>query len=96
LAAALAIFGAIDVPIIYYAVKIWKTMHPETGVVGKLPSSMWVAFWPCVIALLLCSLGLMAIRIRQIILAEGLDVAWIKLDRACEGATTNHPEGASA
>ncbi|MCA9634915.1 MAG: cytochrome c biogenesis protein CcsA, partial [Myxococcales bacterium] len=63
LAAALAIFGAVDVPIIYYAVKLWKTMHPQTGVVGKLPSSMWVAFWPCLIALLLCSLGLMAIRI---------------------------------
>ena len=37
--------------------------------------------WIGLIALLLCSLGLMGIRIRQLMLAEQLDIAWIKLDR---------------
>ncbi len=96
LAAALAIFGAIDVPIIYYAVKVWKTMHPQTGVVGKLPPSMWATFWPCLIALLLCSLGLMGIRIRQLMLAEQLDIAWIKLDRDSDIDGARAPQGASA
>ncbi len=86
LAAGLAIFGAVNVPVIYYAVKIWKTTHPTTDVVPSLPSSMWAAFWPCLGALLLCSLGLMAIRIRQLCLADTLDELWV--------ATT--PEGEQA
>ena len=78
LAAALAIFGAVNVPIIYYAVKLWKTMHPSTGVVASLPSEMWASFWPALGGLLLCSLGLFGLRIRQLVLAEELDAAWVR------------------
>jgi len=78
LAAALAIFGAVNVPIIYYAVKLWKTMHPSTGVVASLPSEMWASFWPALAGLLLCCLGLLGLRIRQLVLAEELDAAWVQ------------------
>ena len=78
LAAALAIFGAVNVPIIYYAVKLWKTMHPSTGVVASLPSEMWASFWPALGGLLLCCLGLFGLRIRQLVLAEELDAAWVR------------------
>jgi heme exporter protein C len=82
LAAALAIFGAVDVPIIYYAVKWWRTTHPSNQVVASLPSEIWAAFWPGLGALVLCVLALMGIRIRQLILAEELDEAWVRhLDR---------------
>ena len=77
LAAALAIFGAIDVPIIYYAVKIWKTTHPQTGVVGKLPPSMWNSLWPCLGALLCTAIAFVWIRAGQARLAMALDRAWI-------------------
>lgn len=80
LAAALAIFGAINVPLIYYAVKLWKTTHPTTGVVAKLPPEMWASFWPGLGALLLCSFGLFAIRARQLILAGELDEAYVRLE----------------
>jgi heme exporter protein C len=80
LAAALAIFGAVDVPIIYYAVKIWKTTHPSNDVVGKLPSSMWLALWPALVALLLTCLALLIIRTRQELTLIALDDAWIRLD----------------
>lgn len=80
LAAALAIFGAINVPIIYYAVKLWKTLHPSTGVVASLPPEMWASFWPGLGALVLCTLGLLGLRIRQLALAEELDAAWVQLD----------------
>lgn len=82
LAAALAIFGAIDVPIIYYAVKIWKTNHPQTGVVGKLPQSMWNALFVCLGALLLLSIALVWIRARLARIDMTLDAAWIEADRA--------------
>ncbi|MEM6289638.1 MAG: cytochrome c biogenesis protein CcsA [Myxococcota bacterium] len=80
LAAGLAIFGAIDVPVIYYAVKIWKTTHPSTDVAGSLPSSMWAALWPALIALLLTSLALLMIRVRQEMTDVALDEAWIGLE----------------
>jgi heme exporter protein C len=59
LAAALAIFGAIDVPVIYYAVKIWKTTHPTTDVVGSLPPQMWNSLWPALGALVCLTLGVL-------------------------------------
>lgn len=80
LAAALAIFGAVNVPIIYYAVKLWKTTHPSTGVVASLPPEMWASFWPGLIALALCALGLFGLRIRQLALADELDAAWVRVE----------------
>lgn len=82
LAAALAIFGALDVPIIYYAVKIWKTMHPDTTVVPTLPSEMWASLLPCLLALLSCCFGLFLIRVRQERMTQSLDEGWIALDAA--------------
>ncbi len=87
LAAALAIFGAIDVPVIYYAVKIWKTTHPSNDVAGSLPSSMWAALWPALIALLLTSMALLLIRVQQELTDVTLDEAWVDLDDG--GAATN-------
>ncbi|PRQ04930.1 cytochrome c biogenesis protein CcsA [Enhygromyxa salina] len=80
IAAALAIFGAIDVPIIYYAVKIWKTTHPQTGVVGSLPQSMWNTLFICLAALMMLSIALVWIRAAQARLAIALDQAWIAAD----------------
>jgi heme exporter protein C len=82
LAAALAIFGAIDVPIIYYAVKIWKTTHPQTGVVGSLPQAMWNTLFVCLTALLCLSIALVWIRARQERTAMTLDQAWIDAEPA--------------
>lgn len=36
LAAGLALFGAADVPLIYFSVSIWRTIHPKTSVVPNL------------------------------------------------------------
>ncbi len=80
LAAALAVFGAVDVPIIYYAVKIWKTTHPTTDVVGTLPPQMWAALWPALGALLALTLALLLVRLRQEQDAAALDDAWIAFD----------------
>lgn len=79
LAAGLAIFGAIDVPIIYYAVKIWKTTHPTTDVVGSLPPALWASLWPALGALMLCTFGLLAARVQQLRASEALDDAWVRL-----------------
>lgn len=44
-AAGLAIFGAADVPLVYISVKLWRTIHPETSVVGGLPREMMGPFF---------------------------------------------------
>ena len=44
LAAGLAVFGMIDVPLVYFAVNFWKTQHPTNRVVPGLPPDMRTAF----------------------------------------------------
>ncbi len=82
LAAALAVFGAVNVPVIYYAVRIWKTTHPSTAVTGSLPNSMRITLYPCLVVLLLVAIAVVMIRSRQERLSQQLDEAWIDLD-AC-------------
>ena len=50
LAAGLAIFGMADVPLIYFSVKISRTLHPETSVVPNLDATMRGTFWLSVLA----------------------------------------------
>lgn len=50
--AVLAIVGVIDVPIIYEAVNLWRSLHPpaEVGVQGALPPSVVVTLLVCLTA----------------------------------------------
>jgi heme exporter protein C len=80
LAAALAVFGAVDVPIIYYAVKIWRTTHPKAETVAELPGAMYASLWPALAAFALLAFALVAIRVRQLVVGGDLDDAWIALD----------------
>lgn len=45
LAAALSLFAAVDVPLVYKSVDIWRTVHPQTTVVPTLDPAMRPAFW---------------------------------------------------
>jgi len=45
LAAALALFAAVDVPLVYKSVDMWRTVHPQTTVVPSLAAGMRPAFW---------------------------------------------------
>jgi heme exporter protein C len=44
LCAGLALFGAADVPLIYFSVSIWRTIHPKTTVVRSLDRGMGIPF----------------------------------------------------
>ena len=45
LAAVVAIFGYVDVPIVYYSTTWWRTQHPSRviGGDGDLDPQMWIA-----------------------------------------------------
>jgi heme exporter protein C len=50
LAAALALFAAIDVPLIYFSVRFFRSIHPNTTVVSTLVPGMRGAFWLSLLA----------------------------------------------
>jgi heme exporter protein C len=62
LAAGLALFGAADVPLVYFAVNFWKTQHPTNSVVPTLRGDMRVAFLVGVVAYLCLYVVLLAAR----------------------------------
>jgi heme exporter protein C len=63
LAAALAVFGSVNVPFIYVSVNVWRTMHPKTTVVPTLPRLMREPFWFSFTAMLLLYLLMMTARV---------------------------------
>jgi heme exporter protein C len=63
LAAALAVFGTVNVPFIYVSVNVWRTMHPKTTVVPTLPPELRGPFWFSAIAMLLLYVLLMTVRV---------------------------------
>ena len=64
LSAALALFAAIDVPLVYKSVDIWRTVHPRTTVVPTLDPHMRPAFWSAFALILLVWSLLLALRLR--------------------------------
>jgi hypothetical protein len=54
-----------DVPLIYFSVKIWRTLHPESSVVPGLEGSMRVTFWASVLLFLAFYAVLLAARVGQ-------------------------------
>jgi heme exporter protein C len=63
LAAGLAIFGMANVPFIYISVNYWRTIHPATSVVPKLPVNMGAPLWFCVAAFYLLYVLLLRLRV---------------------------------
>jgi heme exporter protein C len=64
LAAALALFAAVDVPLVYKSVDIWRTVHPQTTVVPSLDPGMRPAFWASFALIALVWGILLALRLR--------------------------------
>jgi heme exporter protein C len=57
LAAGLAVFAMVDVPLIYFSVQIWNTLHPKAEVVSKLQPGMRGTYWLSVLTVaILCTL----------------------------------------
>jgi heme exporter protein C len=64
LSSAVALFGMANVPFVYWSVNIWRTVHPNTGVVPGLQPGMREPFWFCVVAYLLLYAALLAARVK--------------------------------
>jgi heme exporter protein C len=64
LAAAVGIFGAVNIPFVYYSVNWWRTIHPKTSVVPTLGPGMRGTFWFCTLAFMSLMVLLVALRVR--------------------------------
>jgi heme exporter protein C len=64
LSAAMALFGMANVPFVYISVNIWRTLHPTTAVIPKLPGGMRGPFWFCAVSFMLLFGLILAVRTR--------------------------------
>jgi heme exporter protein C len=65
LAAGLAIFSMANVFFVYFSVKIWRTLHPQTSVVPQLEGGMKPTFWLSVLLFLCFFTLLLVTRVGQ-------------------------------
>jgi heme exporter protein C len=64
LAAGVGLFGAANIPFVYYSVNWWRTIHPKTTVVPTLGPGMRGTFWFCVMTFMLLMVLIVATRVR--------------------------------
>jgi heme exporter protein C len=64
LSAAVALFGLATVPFVYYAVNLWRTIHPANTVIPTLGPGMREAFWFSALTFWLFMILLIAMRAR--------------------------------
>ena len=82
LGAGLAIFGAVNVPIVYLSVFFWRTQHPEARAVGGLDPRMRVPFFLSLAAFTVLYFLLLALRMRLETTRQRLDDAHLLADEA--------------
>lgn len=66
--ALLGIIGGMLVPVIYFSVKIWNTLHQDTGT--KMSDSLLMAFLPMMFGILLWSIWLILVNLEAELLAD--------------------------
>ena len=80
LAAGLALFGMANVPFIYISVNFWRTIHPATTVVPKLPVNMGLPLWFCVSSFVLLYVLLLKLRIQLEEQRSRVDALYLQLE----------------
>jgi heme exporter protein C len=79
LASVLAIFGFVDVPIVYMAIRWFRTQHPQPVIGGGegsgLDPRMWTALWWNLAGFLLLAILFVWVRYRQALAGHALEEA---------------------
>jgi heme exporter protein C len=79
--AVLALVGAVNVPIIYFSVKWWNTLHQGASVSLKgssMASTMLTGMLVMVVAFWMYAIAIMLLRVRNIILERERHTEWVK------------------
>ncbi len=80
--AILALVGVVNIPIIYFSVKWWNTLHQGASVsLTKAPSMASIMLWGmliCAIAMWMYSIAVALMRVRTIILERERHTDWVR------------------
>ena len=80
--AILALVGVVNVPIIYFSVKWWNTLHQGASVsLGKAPSMAAQMLWGmlfCALACWMYSIAIALMRVRNIMLERERHTEWVR------------------
>jgi len=83
--AVLAIVGVVNVPIIYFSVKWWNTLHQGSSVNLAKSSMATVMLWGMLLCALACWMYAIAValmRVRRIILERERHTDWVRAEIA--------------
>ncbi len=80
LAAGVALFGAANVPFVYWSVNVWRTLHPKTSVVPTLPRELLQPFVFCIVTLVGLYVLMLAVRVRLERRRAELDELYLSLE----------------
>jgi len=78
--ALLAIVGSVNVPIIYFSVKWWNTLHQGSTIKfsgSSMHIAMQQAMWAMIVACWLYAITLTLLRVRSIILQRERNTQWV-------------------
>ena len=87
--AVLALVGAINVPIIYFSVKWWNTLHQGASIRpggASMATPMLTAMLVMVFAFWAYAIAVILMRVRAILLERERDAGWVQDALAREGA----------
>ena len=85
--AILALVGAVNVPIIYFSVKWWNTLHQGSSVNLTKSSMATTMLWGMLLCALACWMYAIAValmRVRRIMLEREKDTLWVREELARE------------
>jgi heme exporter protein C len=54
------------VPLVYFSVKIWRTLHPQTSVVPSLEGAMRAAMWSSVALFMVFYVLVLIVRMQMV------------------------------
>jgi heme exporter protein C len=80
-AALLAIVGSVNVPIIYFSVKWWNTLHQGSTIKftgTSMHIAMQQAMWTMVVACWMYAITVVLLRVRSIILERERNTQWVQ------------------
>jgi heme exporter protein C len=93
LAAIVGVAGFIDVPLVYFAIRWWRTQHPQPVIAGGegsgLDPKMATTLWACVVTFTLLFVALYRRRV-------ALERMRSEIDALRERADAAHVEGAGS
>ena len=84
--AILALVGAVNVPIIYFSVQWWNTLHQGSSInlmaAPKMAATMLAGMLVMALAAWMYSIAVTLARLRGIIIERERDTEWVRLQRA--------------